>query len=485
MSRLDIRPEEGIHLKLHDEIPVFHVEIDLASKTPKQDEEEEDCIPDDDTTTTKQNDAINAILAQVPKCNDESSEQFLQRIETIRHQITPIITGQHDEMTFTRFRRRHHDNVVNQVCPNGDFQIVQDQLQNSEIQRMIRILSQNETPPNHANFECQFFQKLVKNKKRLEVVNNVLYRSFFDGTGKIKCEQIVVPPETIHQIVQSLHNEPLQGHLGSSKMLHQLRKRYYSPNLSEIVLQYVSNCQDCIRSKPIRKTETTPPLQQIYDPCNGPEDVLEIYLVGDLPPSNGFTHVLTACDYFSRYLFAVPIRKPDTKSVVEALVQNFTQHSYVPKIISTDKGSTFTSQLFNSLMESAGIKIEHATVKLAQTIGMVKRSHQKLKQILKINVSADSPQWHKYVNMAVMAHNTTYHQAIRCTPTEIFHGRVPFNALDIKFGNPRSESRNTTDVTGILFNMNKKFQQTHDNIIEAFHKYKNDYDRKAQASPLK
>ena len=128
-------------------------------------------------------------------------------------------------MTFTRFRPRHHDNVVNQVCPNGDFQIVQDQLQNSDIQRMIRILSQNETPPNHANFESQFFKKLVKNKKRLEVVNNVLYRNFFDGTGKIKCKQIVVPPETIHQIVQSLHNDPLQDHPGRSKMSHQLRKR--------------------------------------------------------------------------------------------------------------------------------------------------------------------------------------------------------------------------------------------------------------------
>ena len=87
--------------------------------------------------------------------------------------------------------------------------------------------------------------------------------------------------------------------------------------------------------------------------------------------------------------------------------------------------------------------------------------------------------------MAVMVHNTAYHQAIRCTPTEIFHGRVPFNAVDIKFGNPLSESRNTTDVTGILDNMNKKFQQTHDNIIEAFHKYKNYYDQKAQTSPLK
>ena len=62
-------------------------------------------------------------------------------------------------------------------------------------------------------------------------------------------------------------------------------------------------------------------------------------------------------------------------------------------------------------MESAGIKIEQATVKHAQTIGMVERFHQKLKQILKINIS-DSAQWHKHVNMAVMAHNTTYHQAI-------------------------------------------------------------------------
>ena len=116
---------------------------------------------------------------------------------------------------------------------------------------------------------------------------------------------------------------------------------------------------------------------------------------------------------------------------------------------------------------------------------MIERFHQKLKQILKFNVSADSPQWHKYVNMAVMAHNTTNHQALRCTPTEFFHGRIPFNALEIKFGDSLSELRTTTNITWIVENMNKKFQETHTNIIEAFHKYKNYYNRKAQASPLK
>ena len=101
-------------------------------------------------------------------------------------------------------------------------------------------------------------------------------------------------------------------------------------------------------------------------------------MVGELPPSNGFTHVLTACDYFSIYFFAIHIRKPDTKSVVEALMQISTQRSYVPNTILIEKGSTITYQLFSTLMESDGIKLEYATVKHAQTIGMMERSHQNI-----------------------------------------------------------------------------------------------------------
>ena len=104
------------------------------------------------------------------------------------------------------------------------------------------------------------------------MVNNVLYR-------KIKCEQVVVRPETIRQIIQSLHVDPQQGHPGSGKMLHELRKRYYSHNLSVLVLHNISICQDCIQAKPIQKTSITPPLQQMYDHCN--RETLDIvgYLV--------------------------------------------------------------------------------------------------------------------------------------------------------------------------------------------------------------
>ena len=84
-----------------------------------------------------------------------------------------------------------------------------------------------------------------------------------------------------------------------------------------------------------------------------------------------------------------------------------------------------------------------------------------------------------------MAHNTTYHQTLKCSPTEVFHGRVPHNALDLKFSNPLNPPRNAVDTRTLVDNLNSKFKETHTNIVRAFHKYKAYYDRKAQASPLK
>ena len=335
------------------------------------------------------------------------------------------------------------------------------------------------------NFESTFFQKLFKNRKRLEVVNNVLYRQFFDNIGHLAYRQIVVPPETTEAIIRTMHGDPMQGHPGASKMLSELRKRYYIPNLAEKVQVFVNNCQECIKARPAKPNTLIPPLEPIYDTCNGPEDVLEIDLVGELPRSDGYSHILTACDYFSRYLFAIPIRKPDTKSVVDALLDIFTKHAYVPKHIITDKGSAFTSQVITELKNKAGIKVSHATIKHAQSIGMIERSHQRLKQILKTNVSVDRPQWDRYVNLAVMGDNTTYHQTLKCSPTEVFHGRIPYNALDLKFSNPLNLPRNAVDTKTLVDNLNAKFKETHTNIVRAFHKYKAYYDRKAQASPLK
>ena len=89
------------------------------------------------------------------------------------------------------------------------------------------------------------------------------------------------------------------------------------------VQKVLDGCENCMKSKSVKETQLRPPLQKIYDPCDGPEDLLEIDIVGPLPTSNGFTHILTAVDVFSRYLFAVPLKRPDTHSVVRGLLSIF------------------------------------------------------------------------------------------------------------------------------------------------------------------
>ena len=68
-----------------------------------------------------------------------------------------------------------------------------------------------------------------------------------------------------------------------------------------------------------------------------------------------------------------------------------------------------------------GITLKRATTKLAQTIGFLERSHASIKQALKIETGERRWLWRKYVNIAVLNYNTSYHTSIGCEPSRIFH----------------------------------------------------------------
>ena len=59
-------------------------------------------------------------------------------------------------------------------------------------------------------------------------------------------------------------------------------------------------------------------------------DLLEVDLLGKLKPSHGYTHILTAMDVLSRYLFAIPIRNASAETVASHLFHLFMQNSYLP-----------------------------------------------------------------------------------------------------------------------------------------------------------
>ena len=95
-------------------------------------------------------------------------------------------------------------------------------------------------------------------------------------------------------------------------------------------------------------------------------------------------------------------------------------------------------------------------------------------------------QWHKYLPLAVLNYNTTYHSSLGPEPSRSFHGRVPYNILDHRLGlNPNPKILPTTDFAEEYQKLSQIFSDmTKKNIMQSYLKYKEYYDRKAKAAPL-
>ena len=163
-----------------------------------------------------------------------------------------------------------------------------------------------------------------------------------------------------------------------------------------------------------------------------------------------------------------------------------TRHTYLPTTRITDKGTAFTSRVVEEVAKILGIRIKCATTKHPQTIGKLERTHASLKGNLKMASGEYRRQWHKYLPLAVLNYNTTYHSSLGCELSRIFHGRVPYNILDHRLGlNPNPKVIPTTDFAEELQRRTQTLiDKTKKNIMHSYLKYKDYFDRKAKAAPL-
>ena len=227
------------------------------------------------------------------------------------------------------------------------------------------------------------------------------------------------------------------------------------------------------------------PLQPVSSLTSYPGETLQIDLVGPLK-STVHRYVFTAIDVFTKYLFDVPLNNVRADTTARELTSIFFRHSYIPKTILSDLGTSFVSELLHELTKLLEIQLDHASLKHPQTVGVVERSHSALKRFLKLNTNEQWNDWFKYVQLATFIHNTSCHSAIGCSPTVLFHGRDPIKPLDLRFNNTLIErfSANSDYVIALQDAMNKKFSEKKFKLTEMYNKYRAYYDCKAEAEPL-
>ena len=328
--------------------------------------------------------------------------------------------------------------------------------------------------------------KANENEDRIILKDGLLFRKYYGETGSVKYYQILTPKQLVNEVLPNLHGE-FGKHAGFTKTIIVYREKYYYPNMAQLIREWVLSSGQCLKEARINPRLARPPLQYPNEYITAPEDAMQIDLVPGLLPSGGYENIVTAIDVFSRYLFAYPTSNQDAKTVAKVIINIMTKHAYLPTTLICDKGTAFTSHVIKEVAGVLGITLKHATTKHAQTIGLLERSHASIKQALKIETGERRSLWHKYVSIAVLNYNTSYHASIGREPSRVFHGRIPYNILDLKMGIrpqkiPSPDSQIAQDV---LEQTETIFLDVRKNAMQVYIKYKKYYDKKANALKLR
>ena len=484
LSRLQLNPSEKLTLRMKDSIPIHRIELDIAAQTPPLINA---IIPSDEWILTNKE-----RVGDPPDVSLISPEQ--QVLTTIAAVLFSAGSQKYEVTSKIKLVRSGLMNMIAEPNPLDSFDMTtrrtpvnwyREQGRDPLIRKVMRWVNLNQAPD--VQYTTPEENKFVKQLPRLTIRDGVLYRKFFDDTGRIQRYQTVVPKQLRQELLYRIHNTELMGHKGISKTIQEFRQKFYFPGFTEFLADYIRNCQSCAQTKPIRASLITPPLQEMMTKVSYPGHMLQIDIVGAMKPSGGYKYILTAIDVFSRFMFAAPMRQQSALAVAKELMGIFLRNAYVPDTIVTDCGTAFTSALIKELTGLLEIEIRHATVKHSQTMGTIERAHASLKKVLKIYEGKTGNEWHKHVDYAVFCHNTSYHATIGCTPSLIFHGREPITPLDVRFGRPRMKTKETRYqyVTEVQEEMTRMNQTVRENAIASYQKYRSFFDRKANAQPLK
>src|ERR1044072_4567087 len=90
--------------------------------------------------------------------------------------------------------------------------------------------------------------------KHYQLVNQILYRK----TKWSPLAKVIKEGETT-PLIFLYHNDPLAGHLGTTKVVQKIRLQYFWPQMYEEIRRYIQSCHQCqVHAKTRKQNELFP-----------------------------------------------------------------------------------------------------------------------------------------------------------------------------------------------------------------------------------
>jgi len=187
----------------------------------------------------------------------------------------------------------------------------------------------------------------------------------------------IVPAPLRMAVFSSLHS---LAHPGIKATKRLISSRYVWPNLASEVAELARSCMSCQRAKVHTHLKLQP--EKMLVPARRFQHI-HVDLVGPLPASHGFTHLLTVLDRSTRWLEAIPLSSTRSNAVAAALFTGWISRFGVPDHITSDRGPQFVSGLWADTCSLLNINHHQTTAYHPQGNGLLERIHRRLKEALR------------------------------------------------------------------------------------------------------
>ena len=208
----------------------------------------------------------------------------------------------------------------------------------------------------------------------------------------------------------------------------------YFYGYKQTVIDWLKQCHICNSKQPSPNVKRAPLVNYVL---GAPLERINLDMCGPFPPSNGHKYILVIGDSFTKFVIAAPM--PDMKAdrVAEILVREWVLNYGTPRIIHSDRGTQFTSNIFKGMCKLLGV---HQTLNSSyhpRENGMIERINGTIERLLAMTVQENQSDWSVKLPFVVSAYGATPHKSMGLTPNQMMFGREFEMPIDLIIGRPK------------------------------------------------